>query len=66
MNMPNGDSLKKEYNAAWCKSLHDRVEKDFIMVNKRVDKMDARIWGLLVLGFIEVAGIVGILLVIVL
>ncbi len=64
MQMPNGDS--HEYNQQWCKSIHERIERDFTVVHKRVDKMDARLWGLLVMGFIQVVGIVGILLAVIL
>lgn len=51
--MPNGHN--DQYNEAWCRERHEKIDT-------RIDRLDARIWALLILALVQIAGIAGILL----
>ena len=54
--MPNGrrEIDKTPYSADWCRDKHDTLDK-------RMDKLDNRMWGILIMLFVNLGGIVGVL-----
>ncbi len=40
-----------DYNKEWCGERHEKIEKEFVEVWKKIDKFDIRIWGILILQF---------------
>ena len=69
--MPNGDDDK--YNAKWCRDNNKRIDKQFAelwgeehgglkAVWKRIDRLDAKLWGIITMQFLIFGGIVATLL----
>ena len=59
--MPNGsdyDGAERRYNAynpAWCKDKHR-------LLDQRIDKLDGRMWAIMILLFGNLAGVGGVLI----
>ena len=60
--MPNGDSHNPRYNFMWCREKHTEIDKEFMAVWKRVEKMESKLWGIIILLLVNVGGIIGILI----
>lgn len=52
--MPNGRREDDGYNVDWCMSKHR-------LLDNRMDKLDNRMWSILIMLFVNLGGIVGIL-----
>lgn len=55
--MPNG----KEYNHDWCDERHEKIGQTFDVCFRRIDRVEAKLWAVLILLFANLGGI-GVLL----
>jgi len=46
----------------WCREKHTEIDKEFMAVWKRVEKMESKLWGIIILLLVNVGGIIGILI----
>ena len=60
--MPNGDSHNPIYNFMWCREKHTEIDKEFLAIWNRVEKMESKLWGIIILLLVNVGGIIGILI----
>ena len=69
--MPNGDGDK--YNAQWCRDKNRQIDKEFAeiwgeehggfkAVWKSIDRLNAKLWGILAMQLVILGGIITMLL----
>lgn len=50
-----------DYNKDWCDERHDKIEREFDKMWKRIKTFDARLWAIIVLLVFNFGGIIAIL-----
>lgn len=56
--MPNGTVQPQEFNATWCAEKHRRIDHDIDNIHARIDRVDGRLWALLIIAVVQLVGIV--------
>lgn len=59
--MPNGDEQTGEYNPAWCKKEHERVDQEFVQVWDKFKRQDRLMWGTMLALIGNLGGIITLL-----
>ena len=49
----------EEYNEKWCDERHDKIEDEFLVVWKRMNGTEKKLWAIILLLVANLAGLVG-------
>ena len=52
----------EEYNEKWCDERHDKIADEFLVVWKRMNGTEKKLWAIILLLVANLAGLVGMFL----